>query len=557
MTLIVFHSIKNNTFKQIHMKKIIITAAIILAGSFPLMANITLQGLFTDNMVLQRDQPIRVFGFGDDGEHVVVDLDGKTAECVVKDGYWLAELPAMKAGGPFILKIKGNHQSFTLKNVVIGDVWVCGGQSNMGATLWTLMTAADGKYKKEFKDVASYRNANIRMFRTNEKVTDTLQEDINTKGGWGPSFGAKWLECTPQNLLYFSAIGYFFGKALQPEVNVPIGLLSNCVGGTPAESYMSLDELNKLPEAKPYIEYFDQALKEYPQAIKKYDQEMKAWNECNKQGLKGDALGKQPEKPWGPDCVYRPAVLYNTMVYPLRNFSIKGVIWYQGETNAKRANEYTKLFSSLIQNWRDTWKQGDFPFYYVQLAAFQDDLFAWCREAQDPVRKIVKNTGMVTSADWGVSDDVHPPYKKVVGQRLAALALHQTYGRKEVPCFSPEMANVRFDDRKVIVTFEHVGAGLKAIDRVLNEYGPKQYHLSADKVGGFVLCGADQKFYPAEARIVSTNEIELTSEQVLAPTAVRYAFAGFPLVNLYNDYGWPALPFKTDAAKSPITRWAP
>jgi len=455
----------------------------------PAFADVKPHPVFTDNMVLQRDAEIAVWGLADVGEKVTVTLGEATATAEAnKEGHWKAKLPAAKASMKATFLIEGKNK-IEFKNVAVGDIWVCSGQSNMEHT---------NKSSYDLDRVsAGAKNPNLRLF-TVSKRTSTVplanQGDLKHFG--------KWSESTSETIPGFSAVAYHFGQNLQKSLNVPIGLIHTSWGGTPAQAWTSSEALDAVEELKYYADA----------------------------GKKSAEQFEKDKKPVGPNV---PASLYNAMIHPLLPFAIKGAIWYQGESNAGKAYEYRTLFTTMIEDWRKKWG-SEFPFYAVMLApwhAGDADGVTWpeLREAQVYATKKLKNVGLAVINDAGDLIDIHPRDKATVGNRLAIAARAQTYGQK-IAGSGPTYKDSKIDGEKVVVSFDNLGAGLMAKYQTLN---------------GFTICGEDKYFYPAKAVIVGST-IEVTSEKVPKPAAVRFGWKNYPVVNLYNKDGLPAVPFKTD-----------
>ncbi|MEM1444172.1 MAG: sialate O-acetylesterase, partial [Verrucomicrobiota bacterium] len=507
---------------------------LIIGSAFPFaLEAATPHGLFTDHMVLQRDQPIRVYGTGADGETVKVTLDGDSASANVKDGEWLVTLPAKKAGGPYVLTIEGS-ETHTLDDVMVGDVWLCTGQSNMAGMLGSYINKAPELYTGHPKT-----NDRIRLFKLKQDGADEPQRDVVTQEDFGPS----WRLCDEESAPLFSATGYLFGQALQPEVDVPVGLIYATLGGTKAESWVSREILESRPEYEIILDEYEDAVVRHPQAFEVYKTRLAEWRAKPPEERRGT---RQPQAPMGPNHPKRPSGLFYFMISPLQQFPVKGAIWYQGEGNSGRPEQYQKLFPDLITSWREQWGQGDFPFLFVQLAAFrayneqpEDTDWARLREAQTMTLSL-PNTGMATIIDVGHQTDIHPPDKVTVGERLAASALEVAYG-KDVVGSGPMFHGMEINGSEVTLTFDNVGSGLTT--RAVETDG---LTVPAEELAGFAVCGEDNKFHWAEAKITGKDTIVLSSPEVEAPLAVRYAWANFPRVNLYNEEGFPAVPFRTD-----------
>lgn len=512
-------------------------AAFLLLAATPLFSAVKLHGLFTDNMVLQREAPIVIYGTAEVGETVTVDFNGKTAVAKSINGQWKVTFPAMKAGGPLTMTVAGTS-SITLKNILIGDVWICTGQSNMAGLLKTYKSDAYKAYQHLYAGIPQ-SNPQIRLFKVKQDGADIPQRDVVTDA----EFGAVWRECDEASALMFSAMGYLFGSKLQKEIGVPVGLIYSTVGGTPAESWVSRETLASRPEFKDITDSYEAALKNYAQASELHQKKLAEFKAKPAAARKGQ---KAPSAPMGPENRKRPCALYNYMIAPLQQFPIKGAIWYQGEGNATRAVQYRTLFPALISSWRQQWGLGEFPFLFVQLAAYhklnaevEDPAWAWLREAQTMTLALPK-TGMAVAIDAGHQSNIHPPYKPVVADRLVATALKVAYGR-EVVASGPTFKSVNIQGNQAVIGFENVGGGLvtKAVTLDGNE-------VSASPIKGFAICGEDKKFKWANASIQG-NTIVVSSPDVAKPVAVRYAWSDFPLCNLYNKEGFPAIPFRTDS----------
>jgi sialate O-acetylesterase len=440
-------------------------------------ADIKVHGLFTDNMVLQRDMKVPIWGTGIAGDKVTVRFQGQTVSTVTdRNTHWRVTLEPLKAGGPFDLVIEGPNK-IELKNVLVGEVWICSGQSNME---WSVQQTRDPK-----DVIANSKNSKIRLFDVPKTPRSEPQTNLGDVGDIkklpkNRTFG-KWLECGPETVPGFSGVGYFFGRKLEKDLGVPVGLINSSWGGTAAQRWTSKAVLESNPELK---------------------------------GLKGSDL-------------------YNGMIVSLEPFAFRGVIWYQGESNSGNAKQYYHLMNAMIKNWRDDWKQGDFPFLTVQLAPYDnvkvEAQWAELREAQLFTSRKVKNTAMAVITDAGDPKDIHPKDKQIVGERLVLAAEVLAYGKK-VEYVGPLFDNVKFEGDKAVVTFTHVGGGLVA------RGGP---------LTGFTVAGKDGSFVKAEATIVE-NTVIVRSPQVPNPTAVRYGWANYPVVNLYSRDGLPATPFRSD-----------
>jgi len=622
--------------------------------------NVRLPRLVSDGMVLQRDATVKIWGWADEGEKVTINFKGKTYTTAAgTDGKWMVTLSPLKAGGPYNMEIKATNL-ITLKSILIGDVWICSGQSNMELSM--------DRVKDKYPDIIAHSdNPSIRQFIVPDRYNfNTPQEDLES---------GNWESANPKTVLNFTAVGYFFAKELFEKYKVPIGLMNASLGGSPAQAWLSEDALKAFPEYLATAEKYKDIA--YINQIKEKDKAVNdAWYNRIRQIDKGLAPG---EKPWfdttydasqwptmnvpgywadgqlGPvngvvwfrkeidvpasmtakparlllgrivdgDETYvngklvgsvsyqypprrydvpenllkpgkniivvrvinnsgrggfvldkpyqlmaagqtidlkgqwqyklgatmdplppstfiqwQPLGLYNGMIAPLLNYSIKGVIWYQGESNTGKPLEYRKLFPALIANWRQKWNQGDFPFLYVQLAGFmetkdQPSESGWAELRQAQLKTLtVPNTAMAVIIDLGEWNDIHPLNKEDVGKRLALAAQKLAYGDENVVYSGPIYQSMKIEGNKIILTFTNIGGGLLA-----KGDGQLRY---------FAIAGADKKFVWAKAEIKG-NKIIVWNDYVTNPVAVRYAWADNPEgANLYNKEGLPASSFRTD-----------
>lgn len=619
-----------------------------------LSAEIRLPRILGDHMVLQRQKEVRIWGWAKSGEIIKVSFNGQTLETKAnRKGSWSVTLKPMEHGGPFDMQISGKENTITLKDILIGDVWLGSGQSNME---WILQNTNDAQ-----TEIASANFPRLRLFTVGKDMSFVLKDDLKE---------GQWQECTPETVRYFSAVAYYFGKKLQEELDVPIGLINSSWGGTKVEPWISWDRIQQEPEYKDLK--LDQLEKTAAQNDKNQQRYMEAmrndkglserWYEAdskvtgwktmdipqdwsrteigNTDGIvwfrrefnlsadpKGEATlslgpvddadetyingvkvgstheyskervyaiapgvlkeGKnmlvvkvidfqgggglvgKPEQlfieandikirldgPWewkssvltsdfgvkevGPNAY--PSHLYNAMIAPIINFPIRGVIWYQGESNAGASYRYRELFPMLIRNWREKWGY-EFPFLWAQLANFMaaqetpgESGWAELREAQRMTLSLPK-TGQAVILDIGEADDIHPRNKKDVGLRLAYNALAIEYG-KDIVYSGPALKSMEVKDGKAIISFDHVGSGLVSKG---NRYG---------YVNGFAVAGEDKVFRWAKA-FIQGDKVVVFHEDVKNPVAVRYAWADNPDdANLYNKEGLPASSFKTDSWK--------
>ena len=500
---------------------LILSSILLLAGAGAALADVKLPAVIGDNMVLQQGGKVSIWGWADPGEEVMVGVSWHNMKWAVtadKDGKWSFRLNPPKAGGPYEMTLTGKN-TITIKNILVGEVWVCSGQSNMQ---WSVQASANPK-----EEIAEADYPKIRLFTVKRTVAEKPQSDCE----------GNWSECSPDTVPGFSAVAYFFGRELHKQLNVPIGLIHTSWGGTPAEAWTRRGVLEANADCAPILKRYDDAVARYPQARKEYEQKLLEWKETAEKAMAEEKRPpRRPGAPFGPGNPHSPAGLYNGMIAPLIPYGIQGAIWYQGESNAGRAYQYRTLFGGMIKNWRDDWGQGKFSFLFVQLANFmkvkpEPDESAWAelREAQSMTLALPK-TGMAVIIDIGEAADIHPKNKQDVGKRLALWPLAKTYGKKLVYS-GPIYKSMKVDDGSIILSFDHVGGGLVA--------------KGDDTLKGFAIAGADRKFVWADAKI-DGNTIVVSSDKVSEPAAVRYAWADNPVCNLYNKESLPASPFRTD-----------
>jgi sialate O-acetylesterase len=432
----------------------------------------------------------------------------------------MVRLDPMEAGGPFTLTIRGRN-NVEVRDVLVGEVWVCSGQSNMQ---WP-MKLSD---MPEPDTIQKSSDPQMRLFTVPRRAADTPQSDVQ----------ARWEPCDPSTLPEFSAVAYFFGRRLRQELNVPVGLISSNYGGTPAEAWTSCAALRFDPVLRNLLDRQAQAAAAYPSRLAEWRRAMDAHRqEADKARQEGREPPRPPAQPQDPaESPQRPGGLYNAMIAPLIPYAIRGVIWYQGESNAGEAWLYRRLFPAMIRNWRANWGQGDFPFLFVQLAPYTrikpepgDSKWAELREAQLLTALNVPNTAMAVITDLGDEDDIHPRRKAPVGERLALAALAKAYARK-VEYSGPVYRKMQVEGSRVRLSFDHAEGGLV---------------VHGDRLTGFAIAGGDGRFVNAEAR-VEGDQVIVWSPQVPRPAAVRFGWADYPVVNLYNRAGLPASPFRTD-----------
>ncbi|MFC1734546.1 sialate O-acetylesterase [Candidatus Hydrogenedentota bacterium] len=493
---------------------ILLVAAVALVQVPTVFADVTPHALFSDGMVLQCGIEAPVWGRADPGEKIVVRFGAQRIETVAdSQGEWSVKLSPMKTRGPSSMVISGKN-TVEINNILIGEVWVCGGQSNMQFTL----KKCDGGEEA----VANSANNNLRLFKVPPVGSEKPLKNVD----------AQWEICGPEVVADFSGVGYFFGKELGEALDVPIGLIQACKGGTAAELWTSMDALSANPALKPMVDKFLDAWKNQKTSKKEYDQALTRFVKAREEAK---ATGKpMPQRPGNP--LVKLSHLYNGTIAPLQPYGIRGAIWYQGEANAsstKRAQQYREIFPTMIRNWRDDWGQGNFPFLFVQLPGFKAPAprdWPVARESQASALSL-PNTGMAVAIDLGDPNDIHPTNKKPVGQRLSLVARAKVY-REEIEYSGPRYREMRITDGKIEITFEHVAGGLV---------------VKGDELRGFEIAGDDGKFAPATASIEG-GSVVVSNSDVSSPKAVRYAWAAVPKCNLYNKAGLSAAPFRTNGA---------
>ena len=505
------------------MNKVLVCAALTIVaggGISSAHADITLSPLFSDAMVLQRNIPLRVWGNAAPGEKVLVTFAAKSAQTVTQnDGHWHVSLPAFSAGGPYELVVSGKN-TLTRKNILVGDVWLCSGQSNMQFSLQRASTGAQA--------IAASADSRLRLFKVGFAQPIAPTDDVRSSNSWQSA--------SPQTTGAFSAVGYFFGRALRKAENIPIGLIASDWGGTTAQAWTREAVLSADPNLKQrYIDTYPMLQAEHDRAMATYTA---AAEKAKTEGK------KEPQKPYS---VWRYSGLYNGMIAPLTPFPLRGVVWYQGESNAKDPEGYRTLLPAMIRDWRIQWNQPTLPFLLVQLPAFgskgNGDL-AWARmrEIQEETARHLPNVGIAVTIDVGDQHNIHPINKEPVGERLALVARKLVYGEPILDS-GPTYEKMRVEGNKVFVTFANVGEGLMLRGGELSGEP-----VPAEILVGFTIAGADGHFSPAEARIIDKNTVELNSPSVAEPKAVRGGYTNFPLINLWSKNGLPLHPFRTDTS---------
>jgi sialate O-acetylesterase len=468
--------------------------------------------IFTNGMVLQRDMPVPVWGSGQAGEEVTVKFaDQEKSGKVDPDGRWMVKLDSLTASAePRTLSVQSAAGKTELTDVMVGEVWLASGQSNMN--YWM---ARSPKTRPLIEQAA---DPQLRL----------MLIPYGHSGTPLSGFRAKWRDCNPKHLQFFSAIGYIFGREIRTSTKVPVGIIQSTVGGTPAEAWTSQAALAGNPALKQIVTESDEALKgEMAKAEVENQATMAAYNE---RAAKLKAEGKRVPRP--PKLVHPdqnatlPSRLYNGIIAPLVPFAFRGVIWYQGESNAQQPELYRTLFPALIKDWRQAFGH-EFPFFFVQVAPHKD-MPPELRDAQLFTWKTVPNTSMVVITDHGEAKNIHPENKEPVGVRLSLAARALTYGEK-IEYSGPVFDKMRIDGNQAILSFTHIGDGLEA---------------KSDKLTGFEISGDGTRFVPATATIAG-DTVVVNSDEVKTPAAVRLGWANVPNGNLFNKNGLPATPFHT------------
>lgn len=515
--------------------------AIAFAVALPLSAHaeLKLPGIISDHMMLQQKIMNRLWGWDLPGTQVTVNFAGQTKSSEAgSNGRWEVQLDPMFANAtPQVLSVIGTTRR-EIQDVLVGEVWMCSGQSNM-------QFALGGDFKGDL-EAAAANLPQLRLLRVPTVGSQDLQDDIFVPKNLQPdSVLGRWGASTPESAKSFSAVGFYFGRYLHQILGVPVGLIDNSWAGSRAEAWIRRDSLEKDSRFKPLM---DSAAKKEAEMQSEevklsYETQFSKWKTdvetLKKIGLKpGQQYPRQPSSPnlWLLGNA-RPGNIFAGSVHPTLGYGIKGVIWYQGESNAGRAWEYRDLFPFMIEQWRKEWQQGDFSFYWVQLADFMaeksepsDSTWAELREAQTRALRL-PNTGQAVIIDLGEGKEIHPKNKHDVAARLARWALVKDYGQT-FSYRSPEFLSMALTGNRAIITFDMFGGKLRPFD--------------VGQPRGFTICGDDQIWHNATGRILGDDRIALWSDKAPKPTAVRYAWADNPVGNLFNDRGLPMTPFRTD-----------
>lgn len=496
----------------------------LLAGGHAL-ADVRLPSLFSDHMVLQRDVAVPVWGWATPGEDVTISIDGQTKSAKADAaGKWFVKLDKLTAKEPTTMSVKGSN-ALTISDVLIGEVWLGSGQSNMQMQVSGVANAAAEIAKADFPQ--------IRHFAVERK---TSPKPLDSCGG-------KWVVCSPQTVAQFSAAAYFFGRDLHQSLKVPVGLINSSWGGTPIEAWTSMDVQESKPDFAPLLAGWKKKVAApYDEAVAmaRYEKQLEAWKKDSAaRKAEGKPAGPQPKKPMAPRLMPgHPANLFNGMIAPLVPYAMRGAIWYQGENNAGSSNPalYNVQLPLLVKDWRQRWGQDNLHFAWVQLPNYKirnDDPNApsgWAIVREAMLRSLsLPDTGMAIVIDSGEEANIHPKNKQVVGERLALWAKAKVYGQK-IPFSGPLPGPHTIKGGEVTISFTHADKGLIA---------------KGGELKGFAIAGQDKKFVWAKARIEG-DKVIVSSPEVSSPVAVRYAFGDNPDCTLTNGAGLPASPFRTD-----------
>ena len=463
--------------------------------------------IYTDNMVLQRNRPLKIAGTANAGEKIKLTIGKQKHTTTTADnGNWSVTLNPLSVGKPYTLTISSPTKKLSFQNVLAGEVWLCSGQSNME---FQLSRSAEAK-----RDVPAANHPEIRLFDmkarwlTNDFTwSNSALDSVNRLHYFTHPL---WEECRPENAAHFSAVAYYFGQMLQDSLQVPVGLICNAVGGSPAESWVNRLEMEN----------------QFPAILRNWTENdfIQDWVRSRAISNMGKDAPKLQRHP------YEPGYLFDAGIRPLAQFPIAGAIWYQGESNAHNKDAHAKLFKLLVESWRKNWENAEMPFYFVQLSGMNRPAWTWFRDSQRQLQAEIPFTGMAVSSDLGDSLDVHPRHKKEIGKRLARLALNNTYGKTSVVPSGPLFRQVDFRKNRAVVNFHHAD-GLQTSDGA----APRTFEVA--EFPGL--------FFPAKAEIVG-NQVKLTAPEVKKIRYVRYGWQPFTRANLINAAGLPASTFTTE-----------
>lgn len=497
-------------------------------------AQIRLPAIIGDNMVLQADTEVNLWGWAGPDSNVVVTCSWlyNSVSCQSDEkGKWKTKIKTPPATtDTFQITIADGDDKIVINNILFGQVWICSGQSNMQ---WIVKRSVNADH-----EIASANYPDIRLFTVGAKASEVPLDDVE----------GKWRICSPDTVPWFSAVGYFFGRELHNKLKVPIGLINSSWGGTPAEAWTKKEVLERDKDFDYYIQRDKEWRENRDKYQKRYDETIEKWKSDIEKAKSESRI--PPGKPYPPGALSPQkncSALYNGMIHPLIPYTIKGAIWYQGESNTSMAYLYHKLFSAMINNWRNDWKQGNFPFYFVQLANFykhtpedrpeklpeigepKDSYWAELREAQLMTLSL-PNTGLAVTMDIGDPYDIHPKNKQDVGKRLSLWVLAKDCGFEDIVYSGPIYKSMKIEGNKIRLFFDHIGSSL---------------YSKGDKLRGFAIAGQDGKLVWAKAEIDGDSVI-VSSDEISEPKAVRYGWLDWIECNLFNKEGLPASPFRTD-----------
>lgn len=472
-------------------------------------AKVTLPALVSDNMVLQRNAFVKIWGSAQSGSNIEVSVQWQKipVQTLCNDeGKWQVIVKTPSDKGPYDIAIS-DGEPVVIKNILLGEVWLCSGQSNMSFGFRSTDTAEQDKSKADYPE--------IRYFGVNKKLADVPQDDCV----------GKWLVCKPNVAAWYSGVAYYFAQKVHTSIDVPIGIIQAAIGGTPADSWMSEEVLLSEPDMVASVERYNELMKSYPSRYEVYQKQLAKWQEIT------DNTAPKPRVPMGPEHFQRPYGFWNGMISPLLNYRIAGVLWYQGEGNSWRADQYRNMFPTLINSWRQYFEQGDFPFYFVQISPYKYGtplIAAELRQAQTETLSLA-NTAMVCTMDIGDNDDIHPRNKKDVGLRLAGIALNRIYHEGNKVDSGPMYAGLDLEAGSLRIYFSNADSGL-----VVKDSG--KY---------FEIAGENGVYLPAKV-VVDGNSVLLSSEKVPSPKNARYGWSNTAGASLFNADDLPTVPFRTD-----------
>lgn len=497
--------------------KKLLSLLIILNIQLAIQAQVKLPALVSDNMVLQQNAKVNLWGWASPDEKINIQLGWQNTPIEIvanSDGNWKVVVDTPQGSEKaYTIQIEGTNK-IVLNNILIGEVWICSGQSNM----FFPVGKEEGTWKTGVKNYEQeVVNANYPTIRVFTVLTNASPKPLDDVTG-------SWAACSPNTIKTFSAVAYFFGRDLYQNLKIPIGLISSSWGGTKAEAWTSQTVLEGNTDFLPILEEDAKNEKLYQEKLETYYLNLKNERLANNNDLSKTEL-KKPKK----EANKTSYVLYNAMLHPLINYTMKGVIWYQGESNSGKAKLYQTLFPAMVENWRNNWNQGDFPFYYVQIAPHKGQT-PEIREAQLLSLKKITNSGMVVTTDVGDANNIHPIDKQTVGHRLALIAMAKTYNEKKLVYSGPIYNHMKIIKGRVQLFFDYTESEFKKTGETLKE---------------FEIAGEDKIFYPADAKIEGKTVV-VSSEKVKNPIAVRFAWKPIPEPNLFNTENLPASPFRTD-----------